>query len=705
MPREIGPGRRPVSPAALIAAGVILLALLLGARTIASYAIEVAWWKELGQFHTWLSMLYYSVAPLAAATLVAFVALWIAHARALKFAGTRLGEHRLYARLSTLALLVLGYLIAAVSIDTWTVVRFAGSRGLPAARHRLARRRFRQAALLLSVRPAVLRHAARLRAGAGDLLHSALLDGGARLAIALPASGAARRRARSTPASSGWKAAWNRASCAAPRWCCCWPWRCASYLGRYEMVYNEHGIVPGGHRLRGPERRAAAAMAADRGLRSPPRCCVWLGRWILAACMALALVVAFAVPRVGARALYVRPNEISLERPYIQTHIHATRSAFGLEQHVHEMEFKAQPDAPIDIAAAQATARQRAAVGLHAPFTTPSPRSRRCAPITSSTTATWTATPSTASTARCCWRRASSISASLPDARANWINPAFIYTHGYGLVLAEVSQITPDGLPVLLIEDAPPRSQDAQPEADAAGDLLRRGDPRAGVRQHRAGGVQLSFRRRQRATRATRARAASPSPRSACGWPPRIDEGEPNILLTDYLTANSRMMIRRKVRDRLQELAGFLAMGPRSVPGDHRRRPPGVDGGRLHHLRRASLFARAWTCRTWAASTTSATRSRPPWTPTTARRTCTSSRPTTRSSAPTSISSPTCSCPASEMPADLRAPRALSGDAVPRAGRDLPHLPHARPAVVLQQGGPVGPGAPRRRPGATAPSR
>ena len=37
-----------------------------------------------------------------------------------------------------------------------------------------------------------------------------------------------------------------------------------------------------------------------------------------------------------------------------------------------------------------------------------------------------------------------------------------------------------------------------------------------------------------------------------------IHEGEPNILLTDYLTPNSRMMIHRKVRDRLQELAGFL---------------------------------------------------------------------------------------------------------------------------------------------------
>ena len=39
--------------------------------------------------------------------------------------------------------------------------------------------------------------------------------------------------------------------------------------------------------------------------------------------------------------------------------------------------------------------------------------------------------------------------------------------------------------------------------------------------------------------------------------------------------------------------------------------------------------------------------------------------------------------PASEMPADLRRARALSRDALPHAGGDLPHLPHARSAVVL----------------------
>lgn len=130
MPRyEISSGRR--SPATRVTLLILLLILLFGIRSFSSYAIEIEWWKELGQLNTWFSMLYYSIAPVTAATLLAFAALWISHARALKFAGTRLAEHRLYSRISTVALLLIGWFIAAGAIDNWTVVRFAGSRGLP----------------------------------------------------------------------------------------------------------------------------------------------------------------------------------------------------------------------------------------------------------------------------------------------------------------------------------------------------------------------------------------------------------------------------------------------------------------------------------------------------------------------------------------------------------------------------------------------
>src|SRR5258706_5638624 len=38
-----------------------------------------------------------------------------------------------------------------------------------------------------------------------------------------------------------------------------------------------------------------------------------------------------------------------------------------------------------------------------------------------------------------------------------------------------------------------------------------------------------------------------------------VREADPNILLTNYLTPESRMMIRRNVRDRLQTLADFIS--------------------------------------------------------------------------------------------------------------------------------------------------
>jgi uncharacterized protein len=41
----------------------------------------------------------------------------------------------------------------------------------------------------------------------------------------------------------------------------------------------------------------------------------------------------------------------------------------------------------------------------------------------------------------------------------NWINEHLIYTHGYGLTLGVVNQVTPEGLPALLIQDIPPVSK------------------------------------------------------------------------------------------------------------------------------------------------------------------------------------------------------------------------------------------------------
>jgi uncharacterized membrane protein (UPF0182 family) len=551
---QIERGRRPrTSPATRITLVVLLVLLLVGARSISSYLVEIEWWKELGQLKTWLSLLTYSVTPLVVATALAFVVLWLAHARALKFAGTAMREHPIYARVSTLGLLVLGYLIAVSSVDTWTVVRFAGARGLaPAAtawrdavfqkplsfylfdlpfylllrsyvlalvifcilvywiagRGWQLRYRFAHLRDTTELDPSLL----RLEGG----LESKFLRGAAvvlLLAVAL-----------------------------------------RFFLARYEMVYNEHGtFLVGidyvdqniGIPLQWLVIFACVAAAA----------LVWMGRWFWAAAMALALVVEFIVPR-AVDALYVRPNQISLERPYIDTHIHATRSAFGLEKNVRLEEFKAQPEGPIDVARHRPLLDNVRLWDIRA-FHDTITQIQALRPY-------YTFHDSDVDRYTIDGQYRQVLLApreldlgQLPAARANWINPTFIYTHGYGLVLALVSQITPDGLPLLLVDNAPPQIKTkslklTRPElyygevshepvfVDTAQEEFNypSGESNVPNRYQGKGGFPIS-------SMALRLAAA-------------IREGEPSILLTNYLTANSRMMIHRRVQDRLHELAGFL---------------------------------------------------------------------------------------------------------------------------------------------------
>ena len=86
-----GPSKRRMG---CIVLGVIAVVFLIFLRILAGYTIDFQWWKEMGQLRTWFSMLAYTVIPAAIATIIGFVLLWVAHARALKFAGTGLGRHR-----------------------------------------------------------------------------------------------------------------------------------------------------------------------------------------------------------------------------------------------------------------------------------------------------------------------------------------------------------------------------------------------------------------------------------------------------------------------------------------------------------------------------------------------------------------------------------------------------------------------------------
>ena len=179
----------------------------------------------------------------------------------------------------------------------------------------------------------------------------------------------------------------------------------------------------------------------------------------------------------------------------------------------------------------------------------------------------------------------------LPGTQSSWINPHFIYTHGYGLVLAEVSKITPDGQPVYLIEDMPPWSR--RPASRSTRPELYYGEL-----QHEPVFVDTAQQEfnypsgSDNALTAIQGKGGFPISSLLMRAAAALHYGDSNIVLTGYLTDHSRMMIHRRVRERLADAGALSRVGRRSVPGDHRPGPPGVDGGRLHHFRSASVLAR-----------------------------------------------------------------------------------------------------------------
>src|SRR5262249_15947715 len=134
-------------------------------------------------------------------------------------------------------------------------------------------------------------------------------------------------------------------------------------------------------------------------------------------------------------------------------------------------------------------------------------------------------------------------------------------THGYGLVLAEANRITPDGLPELFIQNAPPeiktqslkltRPEIYYGEAPHEPVFVRTAQPEF---NYPAGSENVHSR--------DDGRGGIPIGSFGMRLAAALAQSDWNILLTGLLTGEPRMMIRRKVTERVEALAGFVLWDP-----------------------------------------------------------------------------------------------------------------------------------------------
>jgi uncharacterized membrane protein (UPF0182 family) len=327
------------------------------------------------------------------------------------------------------------------------------------------------------------------------------------------------------------------------------------YLGNYELLLNSHAFMTGADFVDEKVTLPLRWLLIVVSLGAVPF--VWMRQYKKAAAVVAGFFILQIVLPIIVHTVYVRPNEISIERPYIERHIDATSIAFGLNRNAQELSFIPSPQANVDpvqdatlldnvrlwdLRAYNATITQIQALRPY--YTFPDTDVDRYFP--NNRIKQVLLSP-----------REIDVTQLSPGAAESWINPRFIYTHGFGVVMSEVNKITPDGLPVLLIENAPP-------EIKAPGFQVSRPEIYYGEKTQDPVFVHTA---REEFDYPSGDQNKYSTYQGSGGFPvgsllmktaAAMSEGEPNIVFTSYLKGESRMMIHRNIRERLQYLAGFL---------------------------------------------------------------------------------------------------------------------------------------------------
>lgn len=528
---------------------IVAFALLLSARLLASTWIDYNWWREVRQLDTWLNLLLYGTMPVIVVALIFFVVFAWSWRR-----GVQLSQGRAF-RLSPLtycALLIAAILLALTTVDSWTIIRYFAGLKAPSGAAEFVDPEFGQPLRFYFFQLPLLRLLLRV------LLASALVSFllfwlGSNLdrlrldAIRMSPSGTIDLQGLSFRhvLESGFVRYLGAIALIglAARY----------YLARYDLLFEDHGAYLVGMNWIGDH------------IVLPLQWLMIIGSLLAAATVfagkarfALLLVPIFLLrfvlpPLIG--SLYVRPNELNLERPYISQHIEATRAAYKLQQQLREVNLAAETEIPISYAKHKPLLDNVRLWDWRAFHDTVSQlQPLRPYSYLDSDVDRYTIDGQL---------RQVLISPreldvrQLGDARNRWINPHFVYTHGYGIVLAEANRITSNGLPKLFVEDAPP-------DIHTKSLSLTRPEIYYGEVAHEPVFVNTS---QPEFNYPSGGRDVYVKYAGAGGFPASplltrlaaaITYGDLNILLTSNLTSGSRMMIRRQIVERVSKLAGFV---------------------------------------------------------------------------------------------------------------------------------------------------
>ncbi len=334
-------------------------------------------------------------------------------------------------------------------------------------------------------------------------------------------------------------------------------------LDRYLMLYDDNGVVVG-------------AGYTDVHVELP-------ALWVLIVLAAVAAIVAWA--NVGLRTIrlvivapllvfggsflfaevipglferfFVKPNELQLETPYIQRNIAFTREAYNLVQ-IAVKPFPAEQDLTFqslkdnsgtienirlwDWQPLMDTYAQLQEIRTYYRFLDVDVDRYHVGDSYQQVTLA-----------------ARELDPSLLSANAQtWVNLHLLFTHGNGVVMSPVTQKSAEGLPIFYLKDIPPIATGGPPITEPR---IYFGQGSPGYVIVKTGTPEFDYPKGKDNAYA-RYDGADGVPIGGIGWRALFawQMDDLNILLSDYITSESRILLHRDIKDRVGTIAPFLQL-------------------------------------------------------------------------------------------------------------------------------------------------
>jgi uncharacterized membrane protein (UPF0182 family) len=334
-------------------------------------------------------------------------------------------------------------------------------------------------------------------------------------------------------------------------------------LDRYLLLYDDNGVVVGAGfadvHVELPALWllivlavvAAIAAFANMRLRSAPLA-------ISAALLVFggAFVFGDAVPALFQR-FYVKPNELQLEKPYIQQNIALTREAYNLGQ-IAVKPFPAEQDLTYQALLRDSGTVDNIRLWDWRPLLAAYAQLQEIRTYYRFLDVNVDRYHLRDSYQQVTVSARELIPAMLPANAQTWVNLHLLFTHGDGAVMSPVTRKSADGLPIFYLKDIPPITDGGPPITEPR---IYFGESAGGHVIVKTGAKEFDFPKGQENAYTTYD-GADGVPIGGSMWRSLFAWyfGDLNILLSGYVTGESRILFHRNIRDRVQTIAPFLRL-------------------------------------------------------------------------------------------------------------------------------------------------